>query len=762
MKYPSTMTFLVFLVFLATPVTLLPSGQGMMVESHHLSNPMPSQLRPKVNELGSVVSTQTLLDITGAQWLIDQGFDGSGIRVSVIDTGVNPINDLQGRIVAAKSFVTVSNGYSGDYTSVDDNYNHGTKVASLVAGTTVGLAKSAEIINAKIVESSGTGNGGMFGEETSKGVVEAIYYSVEENATIINLSIGQYNNLVIDGRQYVIDKVSKEHNIIFTISAGNEGYGGREGGSIGTPGTSLQAITVGMTTLAETVGATRMNSLSSSGPRPDYLFKPDVVAPGTSLTCRQRTGELSTSCTGTSFSAPVTAGGVALLVNALQEAGVGYTPGTLKAALMATTTLITDNSNTDYPPWFQGTGLVNFTAAYELLMNSPTTDNIPQLSASNPKGLPVSPLDQMFQGQTLDLNLTVVTSGEMLGEITVEGGVTDLLTVPDAETFNDTSYLPIIFHPSTNTPVGDYTGNLTVTFQAGNPLRIPIELSVATPTKHVLFDETKNGVVNRYGGGLDDPWGEQGFLYGNFREFYSLMADKNISITSFRSGDYTNLSYLTRFDCLVFAYPMTQMSNLFTDWFDDPSYFHMPTKWEVNRELLFDSLESSTIASYLSDYGGGVLVLSTLQPYLNTSAMNSWLSPYSIKLVEGASSDETLEVDSNHPLFDGVGTIRYYGTRLDKTSSDNTEVLLDGRFVVRNFPSGGKLVVAGSGLFAENRIIGTVDNAQLVLNLVNWTATPELGTTTPAIDEFPVTSLAAVFVVATLVAIVTNERRKKA
>ncbi|MHA2366681.1 MAG: S8 family serine peptidase, partial [Candidatus Hodarchaeales archaeon] len=131
-------------------------------------------------------NTLEIRDKIGIQWLLDQGFNGSDVRIGILDTGVANISitDLAGKVVASDSFVNIINGYSEDITSVTDNHGHGSKVASLAAGRTTGMAPGAEIISGKIVENGILGNAGYLEEETTRGVTEAIYFAVEHNASI--------------------------------------------------------------------------------------------------------------------------------------------------------------------------------------------------------------------------------------------------------------------------------------------------------------------------------------------------------------------------------------------------------------------------------------------------------------------------------------------------------------------------------------------------------------------------------------------------
>jgi serine protease AprX len=81
------------------------------------------------------------------------GHTGQGIGVAVIDTGVNPVGDLAGRVVHREDFTADQDGV--------DHYGHGTFVAGMIAGTgstgvgVRGVAPDARIISLKIAGRNG-------------------------------------------------------------------------------------------------------------------------------------------------------------------------------------------------------------------------------------------------------------------------------------------------------------------------------------------------------------------------------------------------------------------------------------------------------------------------------------------------------------------------------------------------------------------------------------------------------------------------------
>jgi len=157
------------------------------------------------------------------------GYDGSGIVVSIIDTGIDLNHpDLEGQIIGGYDFV------DNDEMPEDTN-GHGTQVAGIIAsnGNLKGIAPNSKILMYKVSED---------GESVpSHLIIKAIEKSIEDNADIINISLGiNQTNTKID---QVVNKAVK-NNIFVVTAAGNFGP---ELSTIGSPGINPNAITVGAT-----------------------------------------------------------------------------------------------------------------------------------------------------------------------------------------------------------------------------------------------------------------------------------------------------------------------------------------------------------------------------------------------------------------------------------------------------------------------------------------------------------------------------------
>lgn len=324
------------------------------------------------------------------------GYQGEGIKVAVVDSGINDSHpDIQGRVISRKDFTVVES--SASVVSLQDIINyfknlfvkktpvtgpmldgcgHGTWCAVAVAGNGPlyrGMAPKVALIDARVLGKDGYGS--------DAGVVKGMSWAASQGADIISLSLGSEG-----GPE---DAASREANalaedgIVVVIAAGNSGPKAK---TIGSPGCAEKVITVGAVDKANCV-----TSYSSRGPVVDpngkNLCKPDIVAPGGGVTnsgsCRYAPGVTSgksadikdNSCTviddrnvkyqkmsGTSMACPVVAGACALLLEATKLSG------DVKNRCEILKTVIKDSAKKlAYNEDWQGAGLLNVPAAINKL-----------------------------------------------------------------------------------------------------------------------------------------------------------------------------------------------------------------------------------------------------------------------------------------------------------------------------------------------------------------------------------------------------------
>ncbi|HET9697704.1 MAG TPA: S8 family peptidase [Terriglobales bacterium] len=345
------------------------------------------------------------------------GYDGTGIGVAVIDSGVNQLKDFKTgpgtyRIVYSQSFVP------GD-SSANDGFGHGTHVAGIIGGSGAnssgpqattqfqGIAPNVNIVNLRVLDNSGGGS--------DSSVISAIQTAISlkdtYNIKIINLSVGRppYESYTLDPLCQAVEQAWNA-GIVVVVAAGNmgrdnsfENYGY---GTINVPGNDPYVITVGSMKPMGTGsrGDDLIATYSSKGPTVyDHIVKPDIVAPGnnvistlasTSATLFTASSAVPTSTylsngtssassdymmlSGTSMATPVVAGAAALLLQQNSQ----LTPDQVKAKLMKTadktfpsTSSYTDPTtgityNDQYDIFTIGAGYLDIQAALQLFRTS--------------------------------------------------------------------------------------------------------------------------------------------------------------------------------------------------------------------------------------------------------------------------------------------------------------------------------------------------------------------------------------------------------
>jgi len=295
-------------------------------------------------------------DMYSPETVWDMGYTGKGVNIAVIDSGIDDDHpDLQGKFIAGVDLTQLESPVAprdGSY-NPDDNDGHGTACTGCVMangtdsdGIYKGSAPAAGLVDIKVTRGL---EHGAYTSRIIKGGNEvfdtafdwAIDHKEEFNIRIISISLGTPpENSNGTGERSLAVKRAVESGIVVISAAGNEGPDNE--GFYGSDGAD-EIITVGATDDYNTI--TRKDDkiafFSSVGPRandgdenPYDELKPDVVAPGVdintlrnSFTSAPPSGYSEVS--GTSFSCPIVAGVVALML----EANPDLTPAGVKNIL---------------------------------------------------------------------------------------------------------------------------------------------------------------------------------------------------------------------------------------------------------------------------------------------------------------------------------------------------------------------------------------------------------------------------------------------
>ncbi|MFS0873189.1 S8 family peptidase [Paenibacillus xylanilyticus] len=266
----------------------------------------------------------------GAPSFWSKGITGSGIVVAVLDSGCQSDHpDLKDRIVGGFNFTS---DYNGDTSIYEDNLQHGTHVAGIIAGSydghgIVGVAPEANLLILKVISGSGSG--------TYNNLIRAIFYAIhwrgtkQERVRIITMSLGGAEP---DPLLHLAIRIAIKNDILVVTSSGNYGDGNLDTEEILYPAYYPEVVAVGAINDEKIVAA-----FSNSN---DEV---DLYAPGTDIYSTVPNG-LYAQLTGTSMAAPHVAGVAALLLQTLEkESGKPISEKELFKVLIEQTTVTDQN-----------------------------------------------------------------------------------------------------------------------------------------------------------------------------------------------------------------------------------------------------------------------------------------------------------------------------------------------------------------------------------------------------------------------------------
>ncbi len=309
--------------------------------------------------------------------------DGAGMRIGILDTGVDYTHPDLGGCFGAGCKVAAGYDFVNNDADPMDDHGHGTHVSATAAGNGTyagpggllpirGVAPGAQIYAYKVLSAGGGGG--------SDGIIAAIERCVDPNSDgdpsdhldVCSMSLGGGGD-PDDAMSLAVD-AAVASGVVFSIAAGNSGPGES---TIGSPGTSRRAITVAAACKPSAVGfdgscMLPIASFSSRGPVVwngvgglQTLAKPDVAAPGVSI-CAAEWGAYSAgsrcldgrhiAISGTSMATPHIAGVVALLRQAHPE----WTADQVKMFV------VTSARTFGLDPSIQGAGMVDVLDALQL------------------------------------------------------------------------------------------------------------------------------------------------------------------------------------------------------------------------------------------------------------------------------------------------------------------------------------------------------------------------------------------------------------
>ncbi|MBE1487561.1 S8 family serine peptidase [Plantactinospora soyae] len=321
------------------------------------------KLRPEIGQVWLDRKLNLHLDSSvpqvGAPTAWAAGYDGTGAKIAVLDSGVDATHpDLAGKVVAAQNFTSEADA--------GDLLGHGTHVASIAAGTGAasdgarrGVAPGASLLNGKVCTAAASNNC------PESAIIAGMQWAAQQGADVVNLSLGGLDTVGVDPMEQAVNTLSAQHGTLFVVSAGNRGPGEM---TVESPSTADAALSVGA------VGDDdHLPYFTARGPRiGDTAIKPDLTAPGVSITAAASStapstplGEFYVANEGTSMAAPHVAGAAAILA----QRNPGWTGTQLKSALLGSA-----QPHDPTPIFEQGAGRLDVARGYDqrLLADPPS------------------------------------------------------------------------------------------------------------------------------------------------------------------------------------------------------------------------------------------------------------------------------------------------------------------------------------------------------------------------------------------------------
>jgi len=276
---------------------------------------------------------------------------GENITIAILDSGVDSNHpDLAAKIVPGWNF------YDNN-ANTSDVYGHGTTVAGAAAAFTdnntgvAGVAGQAKIMPIRVTNTSGWA--------TWSGISNGLIWAADQGARVANVSfLGVPSS---SGARSAAQYMKNKGGLV-AVSSGNTG------------GLENYTVTTTMIPVSATDGNDNRTSWSSYG---NYVM---LAAPGLGIWTTRNGGSYG-SVSGTSFSSPITAGVIALMM----AANPAMQNTDIENALF-TTAVDLGTSGWDQ---FYGHGRVDAVAAVQAVLNTsnpPVDTEAPSVSIVNPVG----------------------------------------------------------------------------------------------------------------------------------------------------------------------------------------------------------------------------------------------------------------------------------------------------------------------------------------------------------------------------------------
>jgi serine protease AprX len=436
-------------------------------------------------DLGGRVELSDIREALEIDALHELGYTGHGITVAVLDSGITATENEVPSLYKLKNYdelkivgnVQPSAAIMNE--DIDDLSGHGTHIASILAGNGLfvennkleetedyGIAPDAKIYNVKVLDRTG------FGEDQwlIDGFDEALNPSIPGvevdiiSASLTSLTFNEMSDPILD-----LVSQANDQGVLVVSSAGNYGP---SGSSIGAPAISDFVMSIGATQSLDDLAI-----YTSKGLNLNFSSGIDILAPGNGVGGADAETGGKDYRSGTSVSAPIVSGVLALLLEAFPDLDSHHK---YEAAILETA------ADINKPIVSQGNGIIDPLAAYIYLDENNDLD----MFSLNPKR--ISPVNLYYyscvEGENTQYKAKIVSSVDQILDVSVFTSTNYFIfpsTIQVYEGWNHFSF-------NISIPLGTKLKDISATVILKNADDIEIRMNINIQTRYlggkVLFD----------------------------------------------------------------------------------------------------------------------------------------------------------------------------------------------------------------------------------------------------------------------------------
>jgi subtilisin family serine protease len=239
-----------------------PQALGLLERMPEVAGVYPVRVTYPAEQSSQMIERRRLAAGAGDRLRISlSGFDGNGVSVALLDTGVEGDHPfLLGQVVESRDVIDRDGDAAPDANPDDASRleRHGTQLAGIVAGSEgpaelAGVAPRASLLPIRVAgwQQNARGSWGLFGRTDQ--LVAGLERAVDPNgdgsaldaARIALVGVSEPFSAFVDSPPARAAAGALRLDTLVVAPAGNDGYAGPGYGSIGGPGGSPSALTVG-------------------------------------------------------------------------------------------------------------------------------------------------------------------------------------------------------------------------------------------------------------------------------------------------------------------------------------------------------------------------------------------------------------------------------------------------------------------------------------------------------------------------------------